>query len=172
MPFQFLCPQGHLLQAELSQVGRQCRCPFCQTVCLVPWPYNPAPPPLPPAMEKETGSILRDFPGGGQGPVGLFRLKTPQPFSDPLVYQLPLVHIPCPAGHVLETPCEMLSQKAICPFCHAQFDLELENSLEYKKQIAEQEDHRQQLHGRIWLYGAIAAAALFLMLLFLLTRGK
>ncbi|MCS7304085.1 MAG: hypothetical protein NZ602_03120 [Thermoguttaceae bacterium] len=38
MPFQFLCPQGHLLQGELWQAGQQSMCPICQSVFLIPSP--------------------------------------------------------------------------------------------------------------------------------------
>jgi hypothetical protein len=145
MSFQFLCPQGHLLQAELQHVGRECRCPFCGTACLIPWPYRPTPPPLAPERSAEKLSVL---------------------------YQLPLVHVPCPAGHVLETPCEMLGEKALCPFCHAQFDLQLEDSLEYKTQMAEQQERREQKSRQIWFYGVIiATAAIVLMLILLILKN-
>ena len=38
MAFQFLCPQGHLLQGEESQAGQQCKCPYCDSLFLVPQP--------------------------------------------------------------------------------------------------------------------------------------
>ncbi len=42
MAFQFLCPQGHLLQGDELQVGRPCQCPYCGGVFLVPR-VNPDP---------------------------------------------------------------------------------------------------------------------------------
>jgi hypothetical protein len=43
MEFQFLCPQGHLLQGDDSQVGQQCKCPYCGTEFLVPPPSGETP---------------------------------------------------------------------------------------------------------------------------------
>lgn len=42
MAFQFLCPQGHLLQGDESQAGQQCKCPYCETLFVVPAPVPPA----------------------------------------------------------------------------------------------------------------------------------
>jgi uncharacterized Zn-finger protein len=55
MAFQFLCPQGHLLQAEESQAGQQSQCPYCGSVFLIPQPTLPADPsttPGNPPMEQ------------------------------------------------------------------------------------------------------------------------
>jgi hypothetical protein len=43
MAFQFLCPQGHLLQGDESQAGQQCKCPYCESLFLVPQPLVAAP---------------------------------------------------------------------------------------------------------------------------------
>lgn len=53
MPFQFYCPNGHLLQANENQIGQSCVCPHCQIEIIIPAPtgYTPAPssaPPTPP----------------------------------------------------------------------------------------------------------------------------
>ncbi len=40
MTFQFLCPQGHLLQGEEWQAGHQSICPICQSVFLIPSPVS------------------------------------------------------------------------------------------------------------------------------------
>ncbi len=48
MAFQFLCPQGHLLQAEESQAGQQSQCPYCGIVFLIPQPNPSAEPPTTP----------------------------------------------------------------------------------------------------------------------------
>ena len=48
MAFQFLCPQGHMLQGDESQAGQQCACPYCNTMFLVPQPMvRPVPVPQP-----------------------------------------------------------------------------------------------------------------------------
>src|SRR6185295_8589581 len=36
MTFQFLCPQGHLLQGEEAHMGMQCQCPQCGTAFIIP----------------------------------------------------------------------------------------------------------------------------------------
>lgn len=53
MAFQFLCPQGHMLQGEESQAGQQCACPYCKTLFVVPQPMiRPAPAPQPAPMPQ------------------------------------------------------------------------------------------------------------------------
>jgi hypothetical protein len=36
MTFQFLCPQGHLLEGEEAHMGMQCQCPQCGTAFIIP----------------------------------------------------------------------------------------------------------------------------------------
>ena len=50
MPFQFYCPNGHLLQANENQIGQTCVCPHCQVEIIIPAPagYTPASPATPP----------------------------------------------------------------------------------------------------------------------------
>ncbi len=43
MVFQFFCPQEHLLEADLSQIGQQCMCPYCRSIFLVPEPARAVP---------------------------------------------------------------------------------------------------------------------------------
>ncbi len=43
MAFQFLCPQGHLLQGDESQAGQRCQCPYCGTEFLIPAPLSGPP---------------------------------------------------------------------------------------------------------------------------------
>ena len=50
-----------------------------------------------------------------------------------------LLHIPCPNGHELETPLDMIGQRAMCPHCGVEFRLKREKSVEYLRQ---QEIHR------------------------------
>jgi hypothetical protein len=129
MPFQFYCPQGHLLQGDESQQGQQSQCPMCGTVFLIPVvspqaaapapqfqaPPEPAPPPPPPPPAPE-----------------------PEP---PRV-----VRIPCPNGHVLETPSDMFGQQALCPYCNVQFELRYADSVEHAEEEAEK---RRQKEARI-----------------------
>src|SRR5688572_6236857 len=48
MPFQFQCPQGHLLEGEPNHAGQQCNCPMCGMLFIIPAPFAaPAAPPAP-----------------------------------------------------------------------------------------------------------------------------
>jgi hypothetical protein len=74
-----------------------------------------------------------------------------------------VVHIPCPAGHVLETPRSAIGQHAMCPYCGAGFFLRMKDSLEYRQRVAKIEkrrDRAEQQAGQVWLAWAIAAAVL------------
>ena len=67
MAFQFLCPQGHLLQADPSQMGRTINCPTCGVLFVVPSltvapavqavPVTPVPPP-----PETTAELVEDDP--------------------------------------------------------------------------------------------------------------
>ena len=78
--------------------------------------------------------------------------------------ELSILHIPCPNGHELETPRDMLNKEAMCPFCDSRFHLLERNSVEFirKKELAEQlEDHRA---GKRWLNWAIIFIVIALLL--------
>lgn len=67
---------------------------------------------------------------------------------------LGVVHIPCPNGHELETPLEMIGQEVLCPHCGVQFLLRNEDSVEYRQQQEDLEHRRAQF----WFNWAIAAS--------------
>jgi len=168
MPFQFLCPEGHLLQGDESQVGQQCKCPHCGLEFVVPSPGGrPADPQAPPSMPGPEAPPVAEaeeegFPGirigsGVDVPVDIARqMGAPDTSGD-------ILHILCPAGHVLETPREMLGQDAMCPFCQTQFRLRMEDSREYQRERAERRELREQRMGRNWLNWAIAAAVVVVL---------
>ncbi|HUT90514.1 MAG TPA: hypothetical protein VMY37_13515 [Thermoguttaceae bacterium] len=172
MAFQFLCPQGHLLQADESQVGRQMQCPYCGGMFLVPQPLPTAapdpPPPAPPAS-PEAGPQAPPAQSPAQPPFFQPRdieAATFQPAAAgaepepqvPTAADLPIVHVVCPNGHSLETPQDMLGQEALCPFCRVQFRLRLEDSVEYREEKAREQKRREIRAGQLWLRWAIAAA--------------
>ena len=66
------------------------------------------------------------------------------------------LHIPCPNGHELETPYDMLGQEVLCPHCEAQFQLRLEDSREHHEKMEKHFEER----GKFWFNWAIAAAVL------------
>jgi hypothetical protein len=79
--------------------------------------------------------------------------------------------IPCPNGHALETPPEMLGKFAMCPHCQAKFKLEREHSWEYLAQQRQRQAERDAQLSRISFHCAIVATVLTLLgvaLLFLL----
>jgi len=216
MAFQFLCPQGHLLQGDESQAGQQCTCPYCQTLFLIPDVPTPPAPDAPSPMQGPAGPSVADpnvavqptafgavFQQAADLPVA--PAEAPQAF-DPFrtvdqqssVADFPVaaspaegdddaftgihargrfavsgdgpaeldvtdtggsvVHIPCPNGHELETPREMIGQDVMCPHCQAEFRLSMKNSVEYKRQKEEKLDRRERQLGKTWLYWAIAMA--------------
>ncbi|QDU31272.1 hypothetical protein ETAA8_64250 [Anatilimnocola aggregata] len=141
MSFQFECPNGHLLEGTPDQAGQQCHCPTCGMLFLIPEPVVEAPSP--------PGIVFPGAPAAG---------------GNPLAPQGPeLLHIPCPNGHELETPPEMLDQDVLCPQCQAQFTLRRKNSVEFKRQQEELEMIRMAKLSKAWLQGAIVAVVLIVI---------
>ena len=173
MPFEFLCPNGHLLQAEESAVGQQCECPECAVPMLIPSPSAPDPAP---SAAGEASGASSDHGASNQAAASPALRRGPD-FSalgeapsdhDPAVAEMPLqppevLHIPCPNGHVLETPEEMVGEEALCPFCNTQFKLRYNASLEHLRQQEEEEERRERRAARAWLHWSIAAAAVVLL---------
>jgi hypothetical protein len=175
MPFQFTCPQGHLLEAEPFQAGQQCVCPMCGQPFLIPSPVGavaptqggpamygstsalpdsaareeqPAPQPEPQAAPQASAE-----PTGADAAAGL-------PFVTQNTADLPLLHIPCPKGHELEVPRDMLNQFVECPQCQAQFTLRERDSVEYRKKHSAEMERRWEQTGQAWLQWAIIFAVL------------
>ena len=78
MAFQFCCPQGHVLQGELSQVGQLFQCPMCGSNFLIP------PPSMDPAAAGSQGPGGGFFQGagtwsGGNAPGPSFPTQGPMP---------------------------------------------------------------------------------------------
>jgi hypothetical protein len=66
-----------------------------------------------------------------------------------------LLHIPCPNGHELETPLEMLNQRVMCPQCGVEFRLRREKSFEYQRQ----QDILDRKREKFWFQLAVIAAS-------------
>lgn len=168
MGFQFQCPQGHLLQAEPNQVGQQSCCPLCGTPFIIPAPVGAvvSQHPLMPFANAAAG-IAPQMPHatpqmGPLPPIDLTHaVRTRQSASGvelPASPSSQLLHIPCPSGHELEVPTDMLDQDALCPTCQVQFRLRAKDSLEHKRRQAEAMDRRQEKLGQAWLNWAVIIA--------------
>ena len=187
MAFQFRCPEGHLLQGEESQVGQQCECPFCRTQFLVPAPPGGAsasstgwPPPQDgsqePVHQDQAEQYEEELPtewapgvSVGQSIVGMEQVVAENPFETDSAEEREVFHIPCPKGHVLETPRDMLGQYAQCPFCQTEFQLLLRDSHEYQAEVEKKQERREHKAGKLWMNWAIAAAVVVLFAVILMT---
>ena len=185
MTFQFMCPHGHLLQGDYSQMGMPCQCPHCGITFIIPRvdvqpqhyaPANPYPDqyaPQPsyggytdePAPQPSHQEVF-DHPAPAPEPempaeehpnslvAAMEIVESPVAQSDPNI-----LHIPCPNGHTLETPPDMIGQEVLCPHCAAQFRLRNEDSVEYK--------HRQEQimarRSEFWFKWSIAAAVVVVL---------
>ncbi|MEX0675571.1 MAG: hypothetical protein WD063_00750 [Pirellulales bacterium] len=147
MTFQFLCPQGHLLQGEEAHMGMQCQCPQCGVNFIIPTVERsqpslgtesavPAPAPqidLPPLdHDDDLGAAGKAAGAGGLEGFDVGELDTGE--LDAAAVGETLLHIPCPNGHELEVPLDMVGQRAMCPQCNAEFRLRREKSAEYIRQ--------------------------------------
>jgi hypothetical protein len=158
MPFQFYCPQGHLLEGHESQMGQQSQCPLCGAVFLIPQVPQPqaaeAAPPPPPAPPPE--------PAPAPPPAA----SAPPPSPPAAAPEPRIVRIPCPKGHLLETPSDMFGQQALCPYCNTQFELLYESSLEYQEDQVAAKQRREEEINQLWVRWTIRAA-IFVAVMFL-----
>lgn len=182
MPFQFYCPQGHLLEGHESQMGQQGQCPMCGAMFMFPMLGGP-----PAAPTMSPGQMPGAFPGQGyqgQGfpgqPGGGFPQQQPGfgppnfgggdrfagvqeagpagGFAPPEPETPPeprIFRILCPKGHELQTPEDMLGTQALCPYCNTQMELRYEDSVEYKKQQELEQRIKDEQAGRFWMNMAI-----------------
>lgn len=74
-----------------------------------------------------------------------------------------LLHIPCPNGHELEVPSEMLEQEALCPTCQVQFRLRAKDSVEHKRRQQEAYERRQYKLGQAWLNWSVGIAVVVVL---------
>jgi hypothetical protein len=174
MTFQFLCPQGHLLQGEEAHMGMQCECPQCGTAFIIPTVEHPSSAAAPaPAESADAGEPdFGDLAATGDLSDGVDLAAAPadlgvQPAEISELGQAAaeeVLHIPCPNGHELETPVDMIGQRARCPQCGVEFKLRRERSTEYH---AHQEvlDRRR---ARFWFQLSIMAATFVTLILLVL----
>ena len=150
MAFQFQCPQGHLLEGEESQAGQAIPCPVCQMLFLIPQPVASAAPPVSHATAPRFEMPAPSVPSPA---VSFASPAAPATPAEP-----EFLHIPCPKGHALEVPPDMLDTEVLCPQCGEQFHLQAKNSVEHKRKRAQQEAQREERANKFWLNFAIGAA--------------
>lgn len=164
MPFQFYCPQGHLLEGHESQMGQQSQCPLCGAVFLVPMlpQQAQAPATVPPSPAYEAPAPAPPAP---EPPPVQEEAPPPEPAKVEEPPQPRVFRIPCPKGHILETPSDMVGQQALCPYCNAQFQLRYEDSVEYQEEQAEAKKRREEEVNRLWFKWSIRAV-IFVVVMF------
>ncbi|MCA9221503.1 MAG: hypothetical protein KDA71_14330 [Planctomycetales bacterium] len=171
MSFMFQCPNGHVLEGDPAHAGQQCQCPTCGILFIIP----PPPAPSPSAASGWTPQFgprenaPAPFQVGGHPGAEAPSFTSPAP-AEPEPEKL--YHIPCPNGHELETPADMLGQDVLCPHCNVQFRLREKDSVEYKRQRREESIRRERKLGNVWLNWAITIAVVVVLgLLILILSG-
>lgn len=131
-----------------------------------------------PGLVQQGGTAAAtEFPGAGAPSAE----PTTESASTPAAQAEPappkLYRIPCPKGHELETPEDMLGQECLCPFCETRFLLRLVDSVEHREEVAEKRRVRDEKIAKFWIRGAIVAVALVVigviaMVVYTKTRGS
>lgn len=163
MPYQFHCPQNHLLEAEPEQAGQQVQCPVCGTALVIPQPPGQTPEAPPegspfPGGQFNAPPMTQAPPAGGFAGIG----AGTAPFNPGEITTPQLLHIPCPNGHELEVPPDMINQDVMCPHCNVQFRLRERDSKEYKRRKKEEMELKDLKAGKNWLMWAVIFAVCIL----------
>jgi len=197
MSFQFQCPQGHLLEAEETDVGKTCLCPYCGLTLAIPTPVGivssdpptvmPAtPPPAVPVVDPLLGSV--PYPTVNTAPVpppvvGRRRRAPLEASGEELDFgagekreveavnvkeKEKLFHIACPNGHELEVPLEMLDQTALCPHCNSKFTLRERASVEFKRKKVIREEQKERSVSNTWLNWVVGISVVVMLFLLVL----
>lgn len=179
MAFRFTCPQGHLLEGDEAQAGQHCQCPQCGMVFVIPQPAPSAPAAFPgsglpggglpgPDYGRGYGPSAPTFPGGtfdapDDEPPPAFPNFGHDADADAEPEAERVLHIPCPNGHELETPEEMLNQEVLCPHCGVQFLLRERDSRESRELRERREALELQIKSKMWLNWSIVLAVVVVL---------
>jgi len=106
-------------------------------------------------VPAKSGSSLNDLTRGAPNVPGDWDESAPE--------ELRIWHIPCPNGHVLETPEDMLDQDVLCPYCEKQFTLRKFQSVEETEKRERERAIREERAGQLWLKWAIGIAAVVIL---------
>jgi ribosomal protein S27E len=96
----------------------------------------------------------------------------PEPVAAPEVPAEPekppepeFLHIPCPNGHELEVPPDMLDTEVLCPQCNVQFRLRAKDSIEHKAKRERAEAIQDAKTNKFYYQFAIVVASVVGLLL-------
>jgi len=106
-------------------------------------------------IPANTGSSLNDLTRGEP--------NVPGGWDDAGPEEQRIWHIPCPNGHILETPDDMLDQDVLCPYCEKQFTLRKFQSVEETQKRERIREIREEKAGQFWLKLAIGIAAVVIL---------
>lgn len=176
---QFFCPLGHLLECSASQICQRSRCPTCGAEFVVPQVVATPNERSRQATEQQSPELPAIGPGFSLGPAHVGKSRQALETEAPLIRRPSavfasetataasvdeerLVHIPCPAGHELETPFSMIGKDVMCPICQAEFRLHYNRSREHRTEQQQERVRREQKVGRTWMTWSLVAAALVL----------
>ncbi len=107
-------------------------------------------------LPTKSGASLSELTSGTPNVPGDW--DESQGMEDPRIW-----HIPCPKGHILETPHDMLDQDVLCPYCETQFTLRKFQSVEETQKRERERAIRDERTGRLWLNWAIGIAAVVIL---------
>jgi hypothetical protein len=145
-----------------------------------PFPGNAAP--TTPTSDPAAGMpVIKTEPEPQNAPAAAASSEpagaAPAPTSPPEEKKEPrIVRIPCPQGHELQTPMDMLNQEVLCPICNTQFHLRYEDSIDFKEEQAELRRRKaEQLNQAALKWSIIAAVVIVLaiitMIIYLAVRA-
>jgi len=137
-------------------------------VFIIPAAPAPAAEPAPDPAAETPQPMRPSFPdvtGRGPGAGRAF-----DPYGGPS--EPDVVHIPCPKGHLLETPPEMIGEDVMCPHCGVQFKLFAKNSVEHKRKKREEQERADYKSGKTWFtWAVVVVAAVAIALILMIALG-
>ena len=139
-------------------MGMQCQCPQCGTAFIIPTVQSPGQPQpqQEPAPLRAQQALEQLAAAEKQQPAAAAQQED---FAsgqyEGEIQDEELLHIPCPNGHELDTPLDMIGQRAMCPHCGAEFRLKREKSREY----LQQQEILERRRAKFWFQLAIVAAS-------------
>lgn len=120
-------------------------------------PVGPAATDATPGPASETAPQFHVGPSAPSGDAAAAPAEPAKP-EEPEKKEPRIVRIPCPQGHELQTPMDMVDQDVLCPICNTQFHLRYQDSIEFKEEQAELRRRKEEQLNQAALKWAIIAA--------------